>query len=1016
MVDLRFEGAVGRLFEGMGVGLNHLEVVQTDAGPMVVSVSGRDGGVICIGFDAQGRPRLLEQRYHSANVTDTVDGRLALIDSGSETVVVVGAGGDNALVGYRMTPGGLGPSVALTATQAAGARDTLTVQTDNGFIYSAASDGSLRGFSVGQNGALNAGALRWDNNSTFHQTPTALESVTLQGRTYLLCSSAGDTGVSVFAVNDANGRLTPTGAMGINLGLGLFDTPADLATAQIGGKTFVIVASRGEATKGAALSVMELTAEGQLIVADHILDNLSTRFGAVSAISVVEHNGFQYLLAGGGDQGVDLFTLLPSGKLVHLDTITTAPGASLDSVSDLTAVVVGGQLNLLLTSHQRAEITALSVDLSGQGRLMRAGDGGEALSGAGRDDIVIGGAGADRLSGGAGDDILSDGAGADTLTGGAGADRFVIAFDGVRDVINDFNPAQDRLDLSQVPMLYSMGQIAVTRMNWGARLTFRGEELDLRSTRGALNQNDIEGAIDWAIDRPLLVLQNEVRGGRGADTLEGTDGSDAIYSGNGNDLIHAGDGADKIDDGAGADTVFAGAGNDTVRGSGGCDEIHLDDGDDVYLETPSRDDQKFDIVFGDAGNDTITSAEGGDELHGGAGNDSLVGGADGNRIFGGVNFDTIRSGAGDDSVWGGNGRDLAFLGAGNDVFYDNAQGGVLGRDTVFGGSGNDTIAGGNGDDVFFGDAGNDVIFARLGNDRIYGGDNNDIIHAGDGADLVYGGNGRDRVYLNQGNDLFVDNGQGGESGRDTVFAGYGNDTIQGGNGDDVFFGEWGNDIIHARRGNDTVYAGDGDDRVWGGDGRDETYLGAGADIFWDTPQGGVAGRDTVFAGGGNDTIQGGNGDDRFFGENGSDLILARLGNDSVYGGSGFDTIDAGAGDDVVFGGNGRDRIYLGHGDDIYVDTAQNGRLGQDTINGGPGADTFVFGAAMSRDVIVDFQVGVDRLALNSALTGGATARGVVQDLARVSQEGVVIDFGDGQSLQLENLTTLQGLADAIDIL
>ena len=41
-----------------------------------------------------------------------------------------------------------------------------------------------------------------------------------------------------------------------------------------------------------------------------------------------------------------------------------------------------------------------------------------------------------------------------------------------------------------------------------------------------------------------------------------------------------------------------------------------------------------------------------------------------------------------------------------------------------------------------------------------------------------GGNGRDLIFLNQGNDLFIDNGQGGDLGRDTVFAGFGDDTIQ----------------------------------------------------------------------------------------------------------------------------------------------------------------------------------------------------------------------------------------------
>ncbi len=162
---------------------------------------------------------------------------------------------------------------------------------------------------------------------------------------------------------------------------------------------------------------------------------------------------------------------------------------------------------------------------------------------------------------------------------------------------------------------------------------------------------------------------------------------------------------------------------------------------------------------------------------------------------------------------------------------------------------------------------------------------------------------------------------------------------------------------------------------------------------------------------GNDTIQGGNGNDEFRGEAGNDLINGRLGNDLIFGGDQFDTINAGEGNDTVFGGNGRDRIFLGAGDDRYVDTAQIGNLGQDTINGGVGADTFVFGAVMSADVIVDFQVGLDTLQLASSLRGGRTEAQFVTDFASVIGGNVVFELGAGQSITLKGLTSTVGLAD-----
>jgi len=65
------------------------------------------------------------------------------------------------------------------------------------------------------------------------------------------------------------------------------------------------------------------------------------------------------------------------------------------------------------------------------------------------DDQLLGGDGSDRLRGGEGDDILAGGDAFDILWGGAGADSFVItALDGGRDLISDFNVAEDMLYLT----------------------------------------------------------------------------------------------------------------------------------------------------------------------------------------------------------------------------------------------------------------------------------------------------------------------------------------------------------------------------------------------------------------------------------------------------------------------------------------------------------------------------------------------------------------------------------------
>lgn len=113
---------------------------------------------------------------------------------------------------------------------------------------------------------------------------------------------------------------------------------------------------------------------------------------------------------------------------------------------------------------------------SGGNDIVDGGDGNDILFGGGQNDTVSGGSGNDQIFGGSGDDTLLGGSGADdifngggddlvdggtgndtirsgggddTLTGGAGSDLFVFISDHGDDRIEDFNIADDTLDLAQ---------------------------------------------------------------------------------------------------------------------------------------------------------------------------------------------------------------------------------------------------------------------------------------------------------------------------------------------------------------------------------------------------------------------------------------------------------------------------------------------------------------------------------------------------------------------------------------
>lgn len=113
----------------------------------------------------------------------------------------------------------------------------------------------------------------------------------------------------------------------------------------------------------------------------------------------------------------------------------------------------------------------------------------------------------------------------------------------------------------------------------------------------------------------------------------------------------------------------------------------------------------------------------------------------------------------------------------------------------------------------------------------------------------------------------------------------------------------------------------------------------------------------------NDTINGTSEEDTLNGFWGNDTLNGLGGNDNLYGDLGSDRLSGGAGADRLYGESGDDQLDGGDGNDFIV-----GGSGKDTMTGGSGSDVFVFNAASetstlaaSRDIIRDFQIGVDKI-------------------------------------------------------
>lgn len=673
------------------------------------------------------------------------------------------------------------------------------------------------------------------------------------------------------------------------------------------------------------------------------------------------------------------------------------------------------------------------------------GDSGNdsAYGGAG-DDNINGGVGNDVGYGGAGHDTLLDAAGTNTLYGGTGNDTLWVFTGHTGTTLVEYaGEGTDTLEVYDTGTggtIYDLANYAnIENMTFSAS-----------GSRGFTGYGDSGANRLQAND-----AGNTLSGREGDDTLRGGDGSDVLQGGVGNDVMvgQGGDDhifVDSLDDdvyefaGDGIDTIYSYITWDLVQRGDAYEEfeiLRLRGTDDINgtgnaLDNDISGNSGFNVLRGRDGDDLLRGLVGDDALLGGSGNDTLIAGSGSNTMDGGTGADSMTGGDGDDSYQVDNIGDQIFeqLGEGYDTVYasitwdlvqradsterlealrlggsadidgfgnvqDNYLSGNEGSNTLEGRDGNDTLDGNDGDDFLYGGA---------GNDRLNGGAGHDVLSGSQGSNIMNGGGGRDSLYGADGDDVM-----NGGANRDLLQGGDGNDSMKGAVGDDMIFGEDGNDTIDGGTGNDTVNGGSGNDMVNGGTGRDDIKGGGGRDTLNggsdDDLLNGGGGGDTMTGGSGNDSLRGGGGRDIMDGGTGDDILNAGSKDDRLTGGTGEDKLVGAGGNDMLSGGLGNDRLEGGTGNDTM-----NGNAGRDRLVGGTGADSFEFNRAGGKDIITDFEDDIDQIALDEALwSGSKTVAEVLSDHANVFNGDVILNFGTGAKLVVENITDISALADDI---
>jgi Ca2+-binding RTX toxin-like protein len=722
-----------------------------------------------------------------------------------------------------------------------------------------------------------------------------------------------------------------------------------------------------------------------------------------------------------------------------------------------------GVTKFTLTFSAINEFTAETVASSWRVFSMAYNTVGRKVAGTDGQDIFIGGFGNDRLNGvagndmfdgGDGNDVLRGGDGEDRIDGGVGKDRLI---GGAGDDTYWVNAANDRV--------VENAEEGIDRvLSWTSyKLSAEVEELFLKGSE-AINGKGNAGANSIHGNDAV----NALKGFDGDDDLHGEGGDDNLRGGAGNDTLDGGQGMDRLAGGVGDDVYVVDILSDTVieRFNEGIDKILAGPGISTYtlgenveiLETwgntefhgIGNDDSN--AVYGGTANDLLEGKGGSDALYGGLGDDTLIGGAGADELRGGYGIDAA-------SYADATSRVEASLAAGEGTVGDAEDDWLLGIDNLIGSAY---------DDVFTGTFLDNQLDGRDGADTLWGGGGNDAIIGGAGADLLDGGEedsdtlsyaGSTAVIVN----LATETASGGDAEGD-VFSNFEN--IAGSDGDDILTGSSVANSLWGGAGDDSIHGGGGDDEIEGGAGADwlngeggmdtvsyaRSTGGVTVDLYTVTVSGGDAEGDQIFdfdnaiGGSGADTLSGHDGTNRFFGGDGADTINAKGGDDYVNGGKGADTLSGGDGIDTIsYAGSttlnvivyldtqtatsgdaqgdkisGFENAEGGELNDYLVGSSGanwlSGRAGTDTLDGGAGDDelaggtgndTFLYGVGYGHDTVTDFAAGVkygDRILLSYGSLYDSFDE--VMDIAETSGDNVLFDFGNGDKLQLNDISIL----------
>ena len=233
----------GTITSGQGTldtAISDLEYASGPNGPVLVSVSGPEGGLATYQLREDRLPARGDQVFYTAGQISGAGHEIIVSESGGTTHVFATGFSHNGILRYTLGTGGdLGGRTVLRGAEI-GAAPAVAAATADGELLLA--DPGQSGFSVyGIGGSgLTGGYTVADTASTHADAIGAAATARIGSTDIVIVGSQSEHGVTAYTIGGTSARAG--GSVGPSQGLGIM-VPTDIAIATTAGGTYVIVAS-----------------------------------------------------------------------------------------------------------------------------------------------------------------------------------------------------------------------------------------------------------------------------------------------------------------------------------------------------------------------------------------------------------------------------------------------------------------------------------------------------------------------------------------------------------------------------------------------------------------------------------------------------------------------------------------------------------------------------------------------------------------------------------------------------